>query len=114
MLSLSHKCQVRKAGGVNRYGQTVPGRAVDAACDVIELSFEQAQTLLRADSSASRGTAKEPGRMIRFLMAFDEDVDVGDIIAFQGDQFEVMYRRPRYDVLGEPEHLEAEGLQWLE
>lgn len=107
-------CQVQGVASRNRYGQATLSRARTVRCDIVELSYEQVATRLRADSTASRGTAKEPRRMLRFLFPFEEKVGRTDVIDFEGDKFEVLYARPRYNAFGQPHHIEIEAVSWLE
>lgn len=48
------------------------------------------------------------------MFPFEEKVGRTDVIDFEGDKFEVLYARPRYNAFGQPHHIEIEAVSWLE
>tara|TARA_R110000851_G_C13102760_1_gene569252 strand:- start:34057 stop:34401 length:345 start_codon:yes stop_codon:yes gene_type:complete len=106
------RCTVSKAGEPDIYGQYTMSDPVDALCAVVSLNIKSLKTSVRADSSASRGTAKETISESKLLFSTGVDVTIGDKVTLNGLDLEVSEIEMRYDVSGNYDHNEIGLIAW--
>lgn len=105
-------CTISKAGELDIYGQTTMSDPVDAKCAVVRLTQKSIKTSVRADSSASRGTAKEVISDSTLLFPTHTDIDIGDMVLISNIELEVSEIQQRFDVNGVLDHYQVELVIW--
>ena len=86
---------------------TAPARPLQFA--VINLRRKTGKTTVRADSSASRGSADEiTTDQARILVAKHERINIGDVFLFDGDSYDVLSKHVRRSILGMIDHYECD------
>lgn len=106
------KCSIRKIQGRDRYGQESLGSPASAPCSVVKLGNLVEKTSVRADSSASRGAAKEEQAYAVLLIHKKASVDNGDVISINGTEIQVTNVMPRFNVQGAIDHYQIEAKAW--
>lgn len=95
----------RKSVTYDRYGQ--PDEVFDSKkvrCAVVTLSLDRELTAVRADSSATRGNARELTVNARLLFQRSVEVKNGDIVDILGIRLKVAGVFPRLDAAGRVDH----------
>jgi hypothetical protein len=106
-------CIVAVSSGKNDvYGQPLPARRVKEQCAVVKLTTASVQTNVRADSSASRGNARELTADAVILLTRFTAASINDIIEIEGIKLRVMAKHPRFDIRGVLDHVEVECTIW--
>lgn len=82
---------------------------VMAPCAIVHLAHAVEPTSIRADSSASRGSADQETLAAKILFPPHIRLVKGDVIRAQGFLVEVVSIQPRLDIFGKVEHLEVGG-----
>lgn len=94
--------------GRNRYAEPVFGEPKRVECAVVRLREGIKATSVRADSSASRGSAEEIVTDAKILFPQTVDAKIGDRFTIAGISLEIVSREIRIDVFGRVDHLECE------
>lgn len=95
-------------------GRDVHSRAIYAAttdCPFapVNMLIDAQKTSVRADSSASRGSADEMAAMrAKILVASYVTIDIGDRFEFDGQIFRIKAKHTRRSVSGEIDHFECD------
>ncbi len=97
-----------KLTGTNAYGETTWARAKKVACAVVGLEGQLKKTSVRADSSASRGSADEKVSVAKLLFPVVVKPKIGDRFEFNGMKLRFILVQPRYAVTGVLDHYECE------
>lgn len=106
-------CEIhRQNGGYDRYGKSLPGDVVVTRCAAVKLLTRSRKTSVRADSSASRGNAREIVSDAVLLFAHNVHVDEGDKVIVTGIELKVTGVFPRFDMAGRLDHFEVELNVW--
>lgn len=105
-------CTLSKAGDLDVYGQYTMGAPVELMCAVVKLSVKSQKTSVRADSSASRGNAREIVSDAALLFLPGVDIGIGDKITVQGIDLEVSEILPRFDLRGDLDHNQIGLMAW--
>lgn len=79
------------------YGNSKHSYPVTVYCSVVKLSDESKSTSVRADSSASRGNAKEILSDARLLFKPNIPIKIGDRVEIHGFKLEVSSIRARFE-----------------
>tara|TARA_B100002049_G_scaffold236151_2_gene222154 strand:- start:163 stop:504 length:342 start_codon:yes stop_codon:yes gene_type:complete len=111
MLYPSLTFDVYRRGQRNLYGESELDKVGEVAGAIVRLRAQDRRTAVRADSSASGGAAREIVIDTRFLIAEDV-VTNGDVLGFRGALYQIDSTFPRYDILGEFDHLEVDAGKW--
>lgn len=84
------------------------GAAREISVAVVRLITSAQKTTVRADSSASRGSAEET--VVQGIMLVDKAVAMnrGDRLTFNGIQYRIFSIHPRYTVAGALDHFQIE------
>lgn len=100
-------------GGYDLYGKAdyVTPTSNTPAC-VVKIPLKVRKTSVRADSSASRGAAKEVEADTRFLLPPTTAVKDGDLVEFNGTKFQIAALHQRYDVFGRFDHIQVDAGAW--
>jgi len=85
-------------GDKDEYGESQYARPTPAHCSVVKLSNSSKSTSVRADSSASRGSAKEVLADARLLFSVNTQIKIGDRLEIYGFKLEVSSVRAHFQV----------------
>jgi hypothetical protein len=113
MFRPNRKCRLLvNSGESDLYGQPKPGRWVTEGCSLVRQRVTADKSSVRADSSASRGNAREIVADVVILMTTVTQANIDDVIAFGQSQFRITGKEPRYDVRGQLDHYEIQASIW--
>jgi len=106
-------CQITRMNGQRSlYGQTLEGDTITTRCGVVRLDVAQQKTSVRADTSASRGQAREKVAIAVLLFSPDESLVQRDKVTVSGHELEIVSVFPRYNVQGDLDHYQVELAKW--
>src|SRR3569833_3178731 len=114
MFRPNQRCRIQLSGGKDVYGQPKPGAYVSEQCSVVKLLITNTKTSVRADSSASRGNARELHADCVLLLRPNTLVKIDDIVEIAEAKFKVSGRFPRHDAAGRLDHVEIHAMMWSE
>jgi hypothetical protein len=98
------KCTVTKHAGLDIYGQPKVGIIYREKCAIVKLITTTDVTPIRADASASRGSARERLADAELLFLATTKADVDDFVAVAGVNLRVIGKFPRYSISGNLDH----------
>jgi hypothetical protein len=82
---------------------------IDCPFGIVNLNVGAEKTIVRADSSASRGSADEISAVrAKILIAKYIDVTIGDRFEFEGMKFLIASKHVRRSILGSVDHFECD------
>lgn len=99
-------CVVRQKAGNDVYGMPSYGNRKRERCAIVKKVLRNDKTSVRADSSASRGNARELEADVLILIAPKTTAEIDAILDVAGDRFRVMTKHGRYSISGELDHYE--------
>lgn len=105
-------CQIRRLSATNVYGEEELGQPVTAQCAIVKLRRFVETSSVRADSSASRGTAREIQIEGKLLFPYATVIAENDQVEVSGLKVRVIGVFLRHDLRGKPDHLEVEVTAW--
>lgn len=82
---------------------------VPLPCSIVKLAENVEESSVRADSTASRGSAEQEVLQAKILIPLHIAVKKGDVIKVLGRNVEIASIQPRNDVFGRPHHQEIGG-----
>lgn len=91
------------------HGKEIYDPAVPIPCSVVLLADKVVESSVRADSTASRGSAEQEELQAKILVPWNLKIRKGDVIKILGRVVEVSSLHPRNDVFGRPHHIEVGG-----
>jgi hypothetical protein len=101
--------QVQRKGGFDVHGRPQLSAPTSILFAVVNARRTVDKTTVRADSSASRGSADEiTSGLARILVAKNEQIAIGDVFSFDGDTYDVKSIHRRRSVTGELDHFECD------
>jgi len=100
------------SGKTDVYGQPLPARRVREQCAVVKLDIVSAQTTVRADSSASRGNARELTADAVILLTKYTIAAINDIIEIGDAKLRIVSKHPRFNISGDVDHIETRCVIW--
>ena len=101
--------QIQRAIGNDIHGRALFSPATPCQFAVVNAKRQQEKTSVRADSSASRGSADEITTGLgRILVAKHQSIEIGDVFTFDGDSYDVNSKHVRRSVFGEIDHFECD------
>ncbi|MPS48547.1 hypothetical protein [Methylobacillus sp.] len=109
IVKLRVPCTIYRRSKTDRYGQPALAVGKPTKCAVVLLSRGKQASTVRSDSSATRGHAEEPIANCKLLLAPNEDIDAGDVIAVNTQRVMVTGVSPQYSISGRVDHLLVEG-----
>ncbi|CAB4122123.1 hypothetical protein UFOVP26_83 [uncultured Caudovirales phage] len=98
------RCTVTKHSGLDIYGQPKVGITYKEKCAIVKLITTTAPTPIRADASASRGSAREQVADAELLFVATTKVDIDDFIVVAGVNLRAIGKFPRYSLSGNLDH----------
>lgn len=109
----NNTCTIQASEGLSDiYGQPRPGVFIKERCAVIRLVVMNVKSAVRADSSASRGSALELEAKSKFLLTAKTRASVDDLITIAGSTLRIMTKEPRFDLTGQLDHYEVTATFW--
>lgn len=99
-------CVVRQKNGSDVYGMPAYGSRKKERCAVVKKVLRNNKTSVRADSSASRGNARELEADVLILIGANTTAQIDAILDVAGDRFRVMSKHGRYSIAGKLDHYE--------
>src|SRR5688500_397345 len=103
-------CKIQRRTGTSVYGKAQFGPAEPAMCGVVRLEEMSEQTSVRADSSASRGSAMEDKILSRILLPGHVHLKQGDLVMVSGFTMVVQSVWPRFAIDGRQDHWQLDLL----
>lgn len=103
---------LRSSGKTDVFGMPLPGQRVKERCSVIQLNIRNEKSSVRADTSASRGNARELQVDAKFLLTKTTKAEIDDVIEFGSESFRVAQKFPRHDTQGRLDHYEIVCTFW--
>ena len=98
------RCQYQRRGPLDIYGKASFEPVKNGMCGIVRLESASEATSVRADSSASRGSAKEELITGRLLFPASVKLQQGDVVIVQGMKLTVQSVWPRHSVTGKLDH----------
>jgi hypothetical protein len=113
MFRPNFNCQIQKTTGkTDVYGMPVPGRKYNERCSIIDLNVRNEKSAVRADTSASRGNAREFEANAKLLLTKNTAGEIDDMIIVNGAEFRIASKFPRHDLQGNLDHYEITCTYW--
>lgn len=101
--------EIKGKTGRDLHGRHVLGPSSPCPFAPINLNIGAIRTSVRADSSASRGSAdQQAAEKASILIGYAIKVSIGDIFSFNSIDYEITAVHPRYAVDGFYDHSECE------
>lgn len=101
-------CEIQRRSGVNGYGKPAFSAPERVMCGIVRLERESLKTSVRADSSATRGSAKEAVATARILFLREVRLSEGDVVEVMGIKLTVQSVWPRHHVNGRFDHWQVD------
>ena len=101
-----------RAGTRDIHSRISYGAAVRCPCAIVNLDVESLKTSVRADSSASRGSADEIVSKAKILVVTSVAPKIGDKFLIDGLELLISATHTRRRVSGQVDHIEC-GLEML-
>lgn len=112
MLMPNQVCYLIKSAGNDVYGQPKPGVRSKERCSIVKMPTVDVKSSIRADSSASRGTAHELQTNGTVLLTSVTKALMHDILEIRGQQMKIIGVQPRWDATGALDHIEVTVSIW--
>ncbi|KJZ17412.1 hypothetical protein TW86_03930 [Halomonas sp. S2151] len=106
-------CSVSKRDSFDRWGREKYGDPKRVKCSVVRLKASREKSSVRADSSASRGRAKEIESDSVLLLPPTFQIEIGDKVEILGMALEVESIEPRLSISGRHDHNEVGLCIWV-
>lgn len=101
--------KLRRVTGRDVHARATYSDPVDCPCGIVNLDIGADKTVVRADSSASRGSADEKSaQRAKILIANYVTVEIGDRFEFDGLAFVVKSKHVRRSIMGAVDHFECD------
>ncbi len=107
-------CVIKKQGSYDQYGMPIVGQRVKERCAVVRLRNFNEKSSVRADSSASRGNAREMQASVLILLQANTQAEHDCVIELNKDQYRIMSMHARFNIAGKVDHYEVECTYWSE
>lgn len=100
------------SGKTDVYGQPLPARKVKEACAVVKLDLKSAKTPVRADSSGTRGNAREIHTDAVILLGPKTVANIDDVVEIGYATVRIIEKHPRFNIRGDLDHYEMHAMTW--
>lgn len=107
-------CYIRHQDGYDAYGMPIQGKKVKEPCAVVKKVLVSDKTSVRADSSASRGNARELEAETVFLLSPKTIAKIDSLLEIHGDSFRIISMHARFAISGRLDHYECNCTYWRE
>lgn len=99
---------LRRGKGYDIHARRKLGEAELCPFSPVSLDVTSGKTTVRADSSASRGSADEERvRQARIMVPIFLDPKIGDVFGFGGREYEILSVHERTTAYGRPHHFDC-------
>lgn len=106
-------CRIQIASGkTDVYAQPLPARYVTERCSIVRLQAVNVKSSVRADSSASRGSARELEVDSVILLTAGTKAGIDDVIEITGFKLKISGMFPRHDANGRLDHYQVQATIW--
>ncbi|MCL2874773.1 MAG: hypothetical protein FWF12_00465 [Betaproteobacteria bacterium] len=113
LLRPNQNCRIRKTTGeTDVYGVPIAGPQVVERCAIIRLNIKNEKSSVRADTSASRGNARELVADTMFLLTKNTVAAIDDLLIFGDQKYWIVSKFPRHDLQGKLDHYEVTCSIW--
>jgi hypothetical protein len=112
MFRPNQDCIIQKRGLNDVYGMPIPGISVKERCTIVKINIKNEKSSVRADTSASRGNAREFEDDAEFLLNKNTVAQIDDVILVDGLTFRIMTRFLRKNLQGVPDHVQITCTFW--
>ena len=103
---------VKTSAETDVFGMPVNKTKVREACTPLVIDSKVDKSSVRADTSASRGNAREFQALAKFLVPPTSKASIDDILEWNGDALRISGKMPRYDLRGRLDHYELTCTEW--
>lgn len=110
----NQRCVIVKMSNMDVYGEKHVEKRITEQCAILRAKKISSKSSVRADSSASRGNARELTADYWMILMPDTQAEIGDLIEFRGLRLKIMFMHPRFSILGEHDHTEVGCEIWNE
>lgn len=110
----NQRCVIVKMGDMDVYGQKHVVSRITEECAILRSKSISTKSSVRADSSASRGNARELTADYWMILMPNTQAEIGDLIEFGGLRLKIVFMHPRYSIRGEHDHTEVGCDIWNE
>ena len=95
------------------HGRATFSEPTECPFGIVNLNVGSEKTVVRADSSASRGSAEETAALrAKILVPPYVTIAIGDKFEFQGMSFKIASTHYRISVMGSVDHIECDMDMW--
>lgn len=113
MFRSNNNCIIRTSSGkTDVYGKPIPGTSHKERCAVVKLEIRSEKSAVRADTSATRGNARELQTHSLILLHATTHGEIDDIIEIMGYSLRILTKQPRFGVNGTLDHYEVTASVW--
>lgn len=105
-------CVIREQDGADVYGMPKQGAKFKERCASIKFSVSNEKSSVRADSSATRGNAREFEADALFLVSPKSRAEIDGLIEVMSHTFRIISKFPRHAVDGRLDHYEIGCDYW--
>lgn len=112
MFRANQYCRLQLSSGNDVYGQPLPFIYRKERCAVVKLVLTSTRSTVRADSSATRGNARELQAQSIILLSPRTHAHINDIIEIGDVRLRIEGIFARHDVLGRLDHYEINAAVW--
>lgn len=113
MFKPNHWCVIiRTSTETDVFGMPTGTTRTRERCTVVEYRRLVETSSVRADTSASRGNARELQVTAKFLLPTTTTANMNDLLEWDGDALRIVSKTPRYSVQGRLDHYEITCADW--
>lgn len=113
MFRPNQNCIVRHASGnTDVYGMPTLGTMFNERCTIVKLNIKNEKSAVRADTSASRGNARELEADAELLMLKSTKAGIDDMIEILQNKLRVKSVFPIHDARGNLDHYQVTCSFW--
>lgn len=113
MFQANNTCVIKSASGrTDVYGKPLPSVNYTERCAVVKLEIHSRKSAVRADTSATRGNARELTADSLILLKPTTVANIDDVIVVAGYELRILSKQPRFDVAGKLDHYEVTASVW--
>lgn len=105
-------CIIKAVSGYDKFGMTAFGPNKRERCAVVKHALSTDKSSVRADSSGSRGNAREITADLIILLSPKTSAQHDAIIEIQNDLFVIKAIEKRFDIRGKLDHYEVLCTYW--
>ena len=113
MFLSNNTCTIKVSSGkTDVYGKPTPGVSYAERCAVVKLNIHSERSAVRADTSATRGNAREIQVSSLILLHPTTKANIDDVIIIAGYELRILAKQPRYTIAGVLDHYEITASAW--